>query len=380
MPTCILIPDSFKGSLSSVQVCALMAKAAEREAPDWPCVSIPVADGGEGTVDAFLAAVGGEKQWARVTGPWGEKLSCAWGRLNARTAVVEMAAAAGLPLVGEKKNPEKTTTLGVGELMNQALSSGAQEIILGLGGSATNDGGCGAAAALGVRFLDEKGNTFVPVGETLKSIAAIDCAPAREKLRGKRLRVMCDIDNPLCGPQGAAAVFGPQKGADAAMVQRLDAGLRHLAEITRRDVGTEMLSLPGAGAAGGMGGGMAALLGGELQMGIETVLDVTGFDGLLPDAAAVFTGEGRIDGQSLRGKVVIGVARRCKKRHTPCIAIVGGAEGPMDGAYREGVTAILPICRRPMPLEEAIAHSEENVVAAVRDALRLLRAGRGGAQ
>lgn len=370
----IFIPDSFKGSLSSAQVCAVMERAAWLEAPELPCVGIPVADGGEGTVDAFLAAVGGYPVEMIAAGPWGERRKCVWGRLNARTAVVEMAAAAGLPLAGENKNPEKTTTYGVGEMLAAALDAGAEEIILGLGGSATNDGGCGAAAALGVRFLDAAGKEFIPVGETLSEIAAIDCAPARKRLAGKRLRVMCDIDNPLCGPQGAAAVFAPQKGADSAMVDRLDAGLKHLARVALRDGGADMLALPGAGAAGGMGGGMAVLLGGEMQMGIETVLDVTGFDELLQNAAAVFTGEGRLDGQSLRGKVVIGVARRAKRRGIPCVAMVGGAEGNLDEAYRQGVTAVVPICRRPMPLNEAIAHSEENLMAAMRDTLRLLRA------
>ena len=370
----IFIPDSFKGSLSSARACQLMQQAVEKECPGADCISIPVADGGEGTVDAFLAAVGGQKMPMEVTGPWGEKMQAYWGLLSEKTGVVEMAAAAGLPLVGDQKNPEKTTTYGVGEMIADALDHGVTEIILGLGGSATNDGGCGAAAAMGVKFLDESGNAFIPVGETLKNIAKIDVSAAREKLAGKKLRIMCDIDNPLCGPQGAAAVFGPQKGADAEMVKRLDEGLSHFAKIAARDAGIDVLNLPGAGAAGGMGGGMAALLKGELQMGIETVLDVTGFDALLDGASAVFTGEGKIDGQSLRGKVVIGVARRTKKQNIPCIALVGGAEGPMDDAYAQGVTAIVPVCRRPMSLKEAMENAETNLYSAMRDTLRLLGA------
>ena len=369
----IFIPDSFKGSLSSAQVCECMRRAAEVEAPHAKCIAIPVADGGEGTVDAFLSAVGGQRIHMTATGPWGEKVSCYWGKLSEKTAVVEMAATAGLPLVGDNKNPEKTTTFGVGEMIKAALDAGAEEIILGLGGSATNDGGCGAAAALGVRFLNEKGKAFIPGGETLKKIAKIDCEPARNLLSGKRLRVMCDIDNPLCGRQGAAAVFGPQKGADASMVDRLDAGLAHLAKIALRDTGKDMLYIPGAGAAGGMGGGMAVLLGGEMQMGIETVLDVTGFDQMLKGVDAVFTGEGRLDGQSLRGKVVVGVARRCFQHHVPCIAVVGGVEGNADGAYAQGVTAVAPICRKPMPLKDAIARSEDNLFATMRDVLRMMQ-------
>ncbi len=378
MATFIFVPDSFKGSLSSLQVCQGMARAAEKEFPGARCISIPVADGGEGTVDAFLAAAGGRKISMTVTGPWGERLQADWGLLSPQTAVVEMSAAAGLPLVGERKNPEETTTYGAGEMISAALNAGAEEIILGLGGSATNDGGCGAAAALGVRFLDREGNAFIPVGRTLKNIDRIDVSAARARLAGKKIRIMCDIDHPLCGPQGAAAVFGPQKGADAAMIRRLDDGLRHFAAIAALDTGMDATHLPGAGAAGGMGGGMAALLGGTLQMGIETVLDVTGFDALLPEADAVFTGEGKIDGQSLRGKVVIGVARRAKKQNVPCIALVGGAEGALDDAYAQGVTAVLPICRRPMPLKEAMTEADQNLYAAMRDALRLLRAAGGG--
>ena len=375
MKEIICIPDSFKGSLSSMQVCAVMARAAALEAPGVPCRALPVADGGEGTVDAFLAALGGEKIALPAAGPFGETRPSFYGRLNEKTAVVEMAAAAGLLLAGEKRNPEKTTTLGVGQLMRDALEKGAREIILGLGGSATNDGGCGAAAALGVRFLDAASRAFCPTGETLCQIARIDCAPARQALSGVRLRVMCDIDNPLCGPQGAAAVFGPQKGADAAMIARLDAGLAHLARVALRDTGVDMLRIPGAGAAGGMGGGMAALLGGEMQMGIEAVLDITGFDGLLANAALVLTGEGWLDAQSLRGKAVIGVARRAKKQGVPCAALVGGLTGPLDAAYAQGLTAAFPICPGPMPLEKALTGAEENLLAAARSALRLFLAG-----
>lgn len=251
----VLIPDSFKGTLSSADICRIAAEEILRLEPPAEVCAIPVADGGEGTVDAFLAAVGGRRIEAPCTGPWGEPVTAHYALLPDGTAVVEMAAAAGLPLAGDACDPEKTTTYGVGQLMAHALSHGAVRLVLGLGGSATNDGGCGAAAALGAEFLDEQGSAFVPVGGTLTRIARIRTETLRRTLGGVPVTVMCDIDNPLCGPEGAAAVFGPQKGADAAMVARLDAGLRHLAQVLARDLGMEVLTLSGGGAAGGFAQG-----------------------------------------------------------------------------------------------------------------------------
>ncbi len=366
----IFVPDSFKGSMSSARICAILAHAAVLEMPGVETASIPVADGGEGTTDAFLAAGNGEKRSCFVMDPWGEETPAFYGVLPGKTAVVEMAAAAGLPLVGNRKNPEKTTTFGVGQLIRAALEQGAEEIILGLGGSATNDGGCGAAAALGVCFRDAAGTSFIPTGETLHQIAALDVSPARALLQGKRLRVMCDIDNPLCGARGAAQVFGPQKGADATMVRRLDEGLAHLARIARRDTGVDMQAIPGAGAAGGMGG-MAALLGGKMEMGIDVLLDSVGFNQLLEDALLVITGEGRLDSQSLGGKVVVGVSRRCREKKIPCLALVGGYAGDLDAAYAAGLTAAFPICPGPCMLEEAMKNAEHFLLATARNALRL---------
>lgn len=287
------------------------------------------------------------------------------------TAVVEMAAAAGLPLLEGRLDVEGATTYGVGELILSAVEAGARKVILGLGGSATNDGGCGCAAALGVRFLDAAGEPFVPVGRTLERIAHIDRTHLASSLAGVELVTMCDIDNPLCGPTGAAAVFGPQKGADGPAVERLDRGLRHLAEVVRADLGVEILDLPGAGAAGGMGGGMAAFLGSRLQMGIDAVLDTADFDALLPGTRAVITGEGRIDGQSLRGKVVVGVARRAKKADVPVIAVVGDIASGAAAAYEEGVTAMFSTNRRAVPWEQARLTAKEDLRAAAGDLFRL---------
>lgn len=372
MKKILLIPDSFKGTMSSTQICRVMKKTIRKYYPDAEIISIPVADGGEGSVDSFLTAVGGEKVAVNVKGPYFEDIESFYGILPDHTAVIEMAAAAGLPLVGEEKHAEKTTTYGVGQLMEHAVSAGCKRIILGLGGSATNDGGAGAAAALGVRFRNAEGRPFIPVGQTLSEIASIDVGGMNPALEGVEIITMCDIDNPLCGPLGASAVFGPQKGADEAMVRILDANLGHMAEIVNKDLGKDIASLPGAGAAGGMGGGMAAFFNSRLQMGIETVLDIVHFDALLKGADLVFSGEGRIDFQSLRGKVVIGVARRTKKAGIPLIAIVGDIGDNIEGVYDEGVSAIFSINRVAVPFMEARLRSESDLELTMDNLMRFL--------
>lgn len=373
----ILVPDSFKGTMSSLEICRIMREELLRQMPDARVISLPVADGGEGSVDAFLAAVGGKRVSVPCTGPDGRPMEGFYGLLTGgETAVVEMAAAAGLPLMGEQLDVEGATTFGVGELILSAARSGVRKIVVGLGGSATNDGGCGCAAALGVRFYNEKGEHFVPVGGTLKDVASIDTSALAPELSGIELVTMCDIDNPLCGPAGAAAVFAPQKGADGLAAERLDRGLRHLAGVIARDLGADILELPGAGAAGGMGGGMAAFFGSRLQMGIETVLDTAGFDALLPGSRAVLTGEGRIDAQSLRGKAAVGVARRAKKAGVPVIAVVGDVAVDSREAYEQGITAIFSTNRRAVSWEEARLTAKEDMRAVMRDLARLWAAWR----
>jgi len=350
-----------------------MAERIEKIFPGCAVQSIPVADGGEGSVDAFLTAVGGEKVTKQVTGPWFEQCSGYYGLIdNGATAVLEMAAAAGLPMVGDHKDPRGTTTFGVGELLADAARSGAKRLVIGLGGSATNDGGCGAAAAAGVKFYNAAGESFVPVGGTLKDIERIDMSMRNPAFDKVEIVTMCDIDNPMYGETGAAYIFGPQKGADPEMVKFLDQGLRHLSEVIKRDVGVDVADMPGAGAAGAMGAGMVAFFGSRLQMGIETVLDTVEFDKAIADADIIFTGEGKIDSQSLRGKVVIGVARRAAKQDKPVIAIVGGADYDVDAAYGEGVTAIFPINRLPQDFSVLKEHSEENLGFAVENVLRAL--------
>lgn len=377
MEKILLVPDSFKGTLSSRQVCQVMAGQLRRFFPQAQVKSIPVADGGEGSVEAFLAAAGGERRTRTVTGPFGEPVEAFYGILgDGRTAVIEMAACAGLPLAEGRLNPERATTYGVGELLLAAKEAGCTKAILGLGGSCTNDGGVGAAAALGAKFTRADGAAFVPTGGTLGEIAALDVSPVAQALQGMELTAMCDIDNPLYGEAGAAAVFAPQKGADAAMVARLDAGLRHLGQVSARCLGRDFSHLPGAGAAGGLGFGMAAFCGAQLRMGIDAVLDAVGFDSLLPGTDVVFTGEGKIDSQSARGKVVSGVAARCRKAGVPVVAVVGQIGQGFEEMYQQGLTAVFSINRAAQPFAESRFHAGENLALTMGNIARLLAAGR----
>lgn len=377
MEKILLVPDSFKGTLSSRQVCQVMSGQLRRFFPQAQVKSIPVADGGEGSVEAFLAAAGGERRTRTVTGPFGEPVEAFYGILgDGRTAVIEMAACAGLPLAEGRLNPERATTYGVGELLLAAKEAGCTKAILGLGGSCTNDGGAGAAAALGAKFTRADGATFVPTGGTLGEIAALDVSPVAQALQGMELTAMCDIDNPLYGEAGAAAVFAPQKGADAAMVARLDAGLRHLGQVSARCLGRDFSHLPGTGAAGGLGFGMAAFCGAQLRMGIDAVLDAVGFDSLLPGTDVVFTGEGKIDSQSARGKVVSGVAARCRKAGVPVVAVVGQIGQGFEEMYQQGLTAVFSINRAAQPFAESRFHAGENLALTMENIARLLAAGR----
>ena len=371
----ILAPDSFKGTMSAEEICQIMSEEILKVFPGCEIHTVPVADGGEGTVDSFLRAVEGEKRNARVKGPYFEEIESFYGVINGgKTAIVEMAAAAGLPMVEGNKNPGLTTTFGVGELMCHAIENGASEIILGMGGSATNDGGCGAAAALGVRFFDGEGNEFIPTGATLCKIEKIDISAAREKLKGISLRAMCDVENPLYGENGAAYIYAPQKGADEEMVKTLDDGLRHygkLLENIPEAVGVSQMA--GAGAAGGLGAGMYALLGAKLTSGIKTGLDTVDFDSRLKGCDIVFTGEGRIDGQSLKGKVVLGVCDRAVGKNVPVCAIVGDAQDEgLDAAYERGLTSVITINRMAIPFSQAKPRAKDDLRQTVKNVIRLI--------
>ena len=371
----VLIPDSFKGTLSSREVCQIVAEAIRSQEPEAEICAIPVADGGEGTVDAFLSAVGGQQVPVACTGPYGEAITACYGLLPDGSAVVEMAAAAGLPMVGENRDPEKATTYGVGQLIRHAAHHGAKRLVLALGGSATNDGGCGAAAAVGVKFYDKDGKEFVPTGGTTADICKIDLSGKAEILNKVEIVTMCDIDNPMYGPTGASHIFGPQKGADEAMVLELDEGIKNLSRAITEAIGKDISEVPGTGAAGAMGAGMIAFFGSRLQMGIQTVLDTVKFDEMISDADYIITGEGKLDSQSLRGKVVIGIAERAKKQAKNVIAVVGGADdAEIDKVYEMGVTAVFPINRLPQDFSISRHHSKENLAYTVDNVLRLIAA------
>jgi glycerate 2-kinase len=374
MKKVVLIPDSFKGTLSSTQICEIIEGRVKVHFPDCEVVSIPVADGGEGSVDCFLTALGGEKVHVTAKNPYFEDMTSFYGLIdNGNTAVIEMAAAAGLPLVENRKDPRKTTTYGVGQLILDAAGRGVKKIVVGLGGSSTNDGGCGAAAAIGVKFFKENGEEFIPTGGTTHEIAKIDMSGKTKALNGIEIVTMCDIDNPMYGKTGASHVFGPQKGADPEMVLFLDEGIKHLSEVIKKDLNMDLSEVAGTGAAGAMGAGMIAFFNSKLQMGIETVLDTVNFSSVISDADMVFTGEGKIDFQSLRGKVVIGVARRAKKQNIPVTVIAGGADNGIEEAYDMGVTSIFTINRLPEAFETSRYKSVENMTFAVDNIMRLTK-------
>ncbi len=359
----VIAPDSFKESLSAREVCAAIARGIRRVRPDARIDEVPMADGGEGTVDALVAATRGTTRSSRVTGPLGEPIQAAWGLLGGRTgeAVLEMAAASGLPLVPpDRRNPLHTTTYGTGELMRAALDAGARRILIGIGGSATTDGGAGAAQACGIRFLDASGEPITTplAGARLADVYAIDASGRDPRLSHVRIDVACDVDNPLCGPRGAAAVYGPQKGATPEQVEILDRNLARFAETIRRDLGCDTLNIPGAGAAGGLGAGLIAFFGGRLSRGIELVMEATRLTDRIRGADLVITGEGRLDRQSMMGKVVAGVGGAARAAGVRAVALVGclgdGADESL--AVLQSYQAIAP---PDMPLPEAMRRTSE---------------------
>lgn len=372
MKKVVLIPDSFKGTMSSVQICDIMERNVKKYFPECEVLKIPVADGGEGSVNCFLTAVGGEKRSVTVKNPYMEEMEAFYGILPDKTAVIEMAACAGLPLVEQRPNPEVTTTYGVGQLILDAVAQGCEKIVVGLGGSCTNDAGAGAAAAVGVEFFNAQGEKFVPTGGTLGKVAKISMEHMDERVKKVQIITMCDIDNPMYGKSGAAYIFGPQKGADDEMVQRLDFNLKKFAERIRIELGKDVSGIPGGGAAGAMGAGMVAFFDSRLQMGIETVLDIVKFDELITGADFVFTGEGKMDSQSLRGKVVIGVGKRAKKQAIPVVVVTGDAE-EVEDAYDMGISAVFSTNRIAEDFSISRYKSKENMEATMDNIMRLLK-------
>lgn len=380
MKKCIVISDSFKGSLSSGEICDIARACFAEVLSDCELTAIPVADGGEGTVDCFHQVCGGELVPVTVQGPFGQDMEAAYLRLDGGRAVIEMASSAGLPLVGDRRDPRITSTYGVGQQIRHAVEQGSTQILLGLGGSCTNDGGCGCAAALGVRFLDRAGQAFVPTGGTLDQIAHIDVSGARQLLQTVKLTAMCDIDNPMHGPTGASYIFGPQKGADPAMVEFLDGQLKALDAVIQRELHRSVADVPGAGAAGAFGAGILAFLDGTLCPGIEAVLDLVDFDGKLKDCDLVITGEGRFDSQSIRGKVVSGVSRRAKRQGVPVAVIAGSVAEDVESVSADpdsGVTAAFSINRQAMDYSESRPFSRRNYRYTLENLLRLMKSTHG---
>ena len=366
----IVVPDSFKGGISSEKFCKIAHTAIGNIYPTAQVVTMPIADGGEGTVDAFLSAIGGQKVTATVKNPFFEDIESFYGMLPDKTAVIEMAVCAGLPLAKGREDPLNTTTFGVGQLISLAIMDGCKSIILAMGGSATNDAGCGMASALGVKFFDESGNEFIPTGGTLCKIEIIDTTSLK---LGVPVTAMCDIDNPLFGEQGAAYVFAPQKGADQNTVELLDKGLRHFAEVAKSQLDIDLTSLFGGGAAGGLGAGAVCFLNAKLKMGIDVLLDIANFDRLLDDTDFVITGEGKLDTQSLRGKAVIGVAKRAKAKEVPVIAVVGDIGDNIEEAYELGISGVFSINRVAIPRENAKLRSVGDLYLTLENLLRTIK-------
>ncbi|MBV4552512.1 glycerate kinase [Pseudomonas sp. SWRI102] len=371
----IIAPDSFKDSLSAQGVAEAIARGLAEIWPDAQLIKCPMADGGEGTVEAVLAACNGQWREARVRGPLGAAVDARWGWLpDSRTAIIEMAEASGLQLLPpEQRDACSSSTFGTGELIRAALDEGAERVILAIGGSATNDGGAGAMQALGVALLDEHGHSLPPGGLALANLARIDLSQMDPRLAGVRFEIAADVDNPLCGPHGASAVFGPQKGASAEQVQRLDGALGHFAghcaQVLNRDVRDE----PGSGAAGGLGFAAKAFLQAQFRTGVEVVAQLTGLADAINGADLVITGEGRFDAQTLRGKTPFGVARIARRHGVPVLVIAGTLGEGYQALYEHGIDAAFALANGPMTLQEACTDAPRLLSERARDIARLWR-------
>src|SRR5712671_480834 len=373
----VIAPNAFKGSLSAVEAAEAIAEGVRVAASDADVVLVPIADGGDGTVDALVAATGGEHRTLRLRGPLGDPVDADYGLINGgSTAVIEMAKAAGLALVPkEKRDPRMTTTYGVGELLQQAYDAGARHFIVGIGGSATNDGGAGMAQALGYHLLDEKGHELPPGGLALKRLARIHVGGVHANWKEAEVDVACDVTNPLTGPSGASAVYGPQKGATPEMVAELDAALKHFAEIIRRDLGVDVEQLPGAGAAGGLGAGLVAFTRARLGPGAEMVMEALRLDERLAGAGLVITGEGRLDSQTARfGKGPAAVAQHARNAGIPVVAIGGSVADETElRLLFDGLEATVVV---PGTLDDAIAQARPLLVRAASRLMWLVLTGR----
>lgn len=376
----VIAPDSFKGCLTAVEVCDALEKGIRRRFPEADIIKVPMADGGEGTVQSLVDVSGGKVIEKTVHDPLGRRVKSFFGMMgDGTTAVIEMAAASGLPLLRQgERNPRVTSTIGTGELILEAIGMGAKRVIMGIGGSATNDGGRGMAEALGARFIGSNGTALSePGGAALHDLASIDVSGLDERLAGVEFIVACDVDNPLTGPRGASAVYGPQKGATPADVEYMDAALANYALVVKRQLGKDVSEVPGAGAAGGLGAGLMTFCNATLRRGVEIVVEATGLTGKCKGADLVITGEGRTDFQTKFGKTPMGVARAAKAHKIPVILISGSIAAGARDLYDLGVEALFAIPNGPMTLESSLKDAEALLADAAENAVRLFAAGKG---
>lgn len=373
----LIAPDSFKGSLSSTEIIEIVERAIYTHFQDAEIIKVPIADGGEGTVEAIVTACAGTYHTTEVLDPLLRPITATYGIINdGRTAVIEMAEASGIMLLKEEeRNPLITTTYGAGQLIKKALDEGIRDIIMGIGGSATNDGGIGAAMALGVKFLDAQGTEVGHGGRELAKIQSIDISCLDPRLKECTIDVICDVTNPLTGADGATFVYGPQKGAREWELCGLEAGMKNYRARLEELIGEDIGAVAGAGAAGGLGAALLTFFGARLSPGIDTVLDIVDFENLLKDVDLVITGEGNIDGQSIYGKVPVGVGRRCKRFNIPVLAIVGGMGVDAQRVYTHGIDSIMVTINKSMSIDEAIERAEELLYDSVDRALRMIEIG-----
>ena len=372
----LIAPDSFKESLTSIEVADYLREGFKKADKNFEITKLPLADGGEGTVKSLVAATNGEIKKKEVTDPLGNKIEAFYGILgDEKTGVIEMAAASGLPLVPkDKRNPAQTTTYGTGELIKAALDQGCTKLIIGIGGSATNDCGVGMAQALGGKFLDKSGSQIGYGGRYLKDIEKIDLSQLDSRIAETDIEVACDVDNPLYGKNGAAYIYAPQKGASKKQVKKLDKGLRHIAKIIKNDLGKEVNKIPGAGAAGGLGAGLSAFLDAELRPGIEIVMEASKIEEKMTNVDLVVTGEGKIDGQTCSGKTPVGVAKIAKKRNITVIAVGGTIGDDAEKVYEHGIDFLYSVIDKPMTLKEAIDNADKLLIKTGYNLGKLIKA------
>lgn len=367
----VIIPDSFKGSASSMEVCSCIERGILKVFKNADIKKIPVADGGEGTVDSILYAAGRNIKKVNVKNPEGKIIEAKYGVINKEKAVIEMAEASGITLVDDNnRNPLKYSTYGTGELIKDAVNNNIKEILIGIGGSATNDCGIGMANALGYKFLDENNNELEPIAENMIKVASIDDSNVDKRIFDIKINVACDVRNPLYGENGATAIYGKQKGVTEDSFDILDNGLKNIARIVKEKFNKEIDYIEGSGAAGGLGGGLVAFCNANLKSGIDAVLDIIDFEDKIKDASLIITGEGAIDGQTKKGKVPVGVARRANG--IPVIAIVGDIRDGAEAVYDMGIVSIMPALKRAMPLDEAIKNSKTLIEDAAERACRFI--------